>query len=260
MPDIYSVAVAHHLGPLRTYICTNKKPWPLVHKLAAITQRRLVDWGPVILRRLSKQAAQPTNKTHGKIWRGQRCLYRLPLRPAAASRGPRTAHPVAAELPALCGGGSGGGACGSARAGLMRAPPLQACNMRSPSGLDGGAHLHLVRPLGTLLHLHHHVVSTDHCPHGHFVLLRQSAPYDADTFRLPCGDGDSKSGHWGRRPRSARAAAATRHRRPASGLLTPSIAPARAEMPMHWSINSILFSLPARRVVSGGAAAPQAAA
>ena len=46
----------------------------------------------------------------------------------------------------------------------------------------------------------HHVVSTDHCPHGHFVLLRQSAPYDADTFRLPCGDGgDSKSGHWGRR-------------------------------------------------------------
>ena len=109
-------------------------------------------------------------------------------------------HPVAAELPALCGGGSGGGANRSARAGLMRAPPLQARNIRSPSGLDGGAHLHLMRLLGTLLYLHHHVVPTDHRPHGHFVSLRQSAPNDADTFRLPWGDGgDSKGGHWGRR-------------------------------------------------------------
>ena len=61
-------------------------------------------------------------------------------------------------------------------------------------------------------------------------------------------------------PPSARAAAAARHRRPAPGLLTPSLAPARAEMPMHWSIISILYSLPTRRVVSGGEAAPQAAA
>ena len=30
--------------------------------------------------------------------------------------------------------------------------------------------------------------------------LRQSAPYDADTFRLSWGDGgESKSGYWGRR-------------------------------------------------------------